>query len=324
MNRHDSAAARLLKTLSLDALRGFEAAARLGSFTAAAEALSLTQSAVSKQVRQLEDALGQALFVRAARGLSLTAEGRVLHAGTQAALRQLETTLSRLVPGQRRRVAVSVTPSFASLWLVPRLPAFHALAPDVDVQVDASEDSRVLERDGFDLAIRLSPPEQAEAAWRLLIPEQLVLVAAPAVAGRVRTPADLAQVPLLVFNHPIERHAGMGWRHWMDRFGLVASPTQPVFQFTQYEHVLRAATQGLGVAIGRLPLVQRALDEGSLQEVLADKVSVGLNTYLLLAPQAAGREEVRAFADWIAAALCEPKARETARTLAHRSNVPTG
>lgn len=305
MNRHDSAAARLLKTLSLDALRGFEAAARLGSFTAAAEALSLTQSAVSKQVRLLEDALGQALFVRGARGLSLTAEGRVLQTGTLAALQQLEATLASIAPGQRRRVAVSVTPSFASLWLVPRLPDFHGLAPDVDVQVDASEDSRVLDRDGFDLAIRLSTPQQAEAAWRLLTQEQLVLVAAPAMAARIRTPADLAQLPLLVFNHPIERHAGMAWRHWLDRFGLASSPAQPVFQFTQYEHALRAAAQGLGLAIGRLPLVQRALDDGSLQTVLADKVSVGLNTYLLLSPQAAQREEVLAFADWIAAALCE-------------------
>lgn len=310
MNRHDSAAARLLRTLSLDALRGFEAAARLGSFTAAAEALSLTQSAVSKQVKLLEDALGQALFVRGARGLKLTAEGRVLQAGTLAALQQLEATLLRIVPGQRQKLVVSVTPSFAALWLLPRLPAFHALAPHVDLQVDAVEDSRVLERDGVDLAIRLSTANQAEAGWQLLMRERLILVAAPAVASRIRTPADLAQVPRLVHNHAIERHAGMGWRHWLDRLGLSASTPQPVFQFTQYELALKAAVQGLGVAIGRLPLVQQALEDGSLQQVLADEMSgscEGLGCYLVLSPQAAERADVLAFAEWIGNTLHQPQ-----------------
>ena len=305
MTRHDSAAARLLKSLSLDALRGFEAAARLGSFTAAAEALSLTQSAVSKQVRQLEDALGQALFVRGARGLTLTAEGRALQAGTLAALQQLESTLERLLPSARPVVRISVTPSFASLWLVPRLPEFHALAPHIDVQVDASEGARALERDGFDIAIRLAVPEQAEAGWQPLLQEQLLLVAAPALARRIHTPADLTRAPLLVFNHAIERHAGMSWPHWLQRLGLPDTAERPVFQFTQYEHVLKAAAQGLGVAIGRLPLVSSALHDGSLLPVLADEVSGGLSYHRVMSPAAAARAELRCFSDWISQALRE-------------------
>ncbi|MBI5258276.1 MAG: LysR family transcriptional regulator [Burkholderiales bacterium] len=302
---HDPPATqRLLRAMSLDALRGFEAAARSLSFTAAAEELSLSQSAVSKQVKALEDLLGRPLFVRGPRGLGLTTEGRQLHEGVRLALQQLEALLERVVqPAERPAVDISTTPSFASLWLVPRLAAFRAEAPDVDVRIDASETPRALDREGFDLAVRLARPEQAEAGWQLLARERLMLVAAPALARRLRQVADLATAPLLVFNHPVERHAGMAWAHWQARLGWTSSAETPVYQFSQYEQVLGAAAEGLGLAIGRSPLVLPALHAGALEVVLPATTQQGLGHYLVQRSDTAPRPAAHRFAQWLARSL---------------------
>lgn len=296
---HETAAARLLRTVSLDALRGFEAAARHLSFTAAADALGLTQSAVSKQVKSLEDAFGKALFTRGPRGLALTAHGHLLHVAVRDTLARLEGALQQLVQADRQAVSVSVTPSFASLWLVPRLAAYAAQAPAVDIRVDAAEAPVSLERTGIDLAVRLSPPAAAAAGWKLLAHERLLLVAAPAIAQRLRTPIDLTRQALLVFQHTTAQHPWMSWRHWYDHLGLTQAATQPVFEFSQYEHLLKAAAEGLGVAIGRTPLVLPLLRRGQLEVVLPELQAQGLAYYLVTSADAAARPEVQAFAAWV-------------------------
>ena len=163
------------------------------------EALSLTQSAVSKQVKLLEDAIGKPLFVRGARALSLTPEGRQLYAGTRDALAQLQSLVEQVAQAERQTVAISVTPSFASLWLAPKLAAFRAQHPAIDLRIDAAEDNASLEREGLDLAVRLAAPEQAAAHWKPLAQERTLLVAAPALARRIGRVGDLAAAPLLVF-----------------------------------------------------------------------------------------------------------------------------
>lgn len=265
--------ARALRGMSLDALRGFECAARHMSFTAAAEELCLTQSAISKQVRSLEDALGVALFVRGNRGLALTASGRVLRDAVSQALEQLGEAVTQLSAPARAMVAVTTTPSFAALWLVPRLARFLADAPAIDVRVDASEAMVNLARDGFDLAIRLRRPDEAAAP---LLRERLMLVAAPSVAARLREPADLLSATLLVYHDPAERFDWMSWQHWFGRLGLAPRPAQPCLYFSRYEHVVQAAANGAGVAIGRAPLVLPPLAAGALAVVLPDCVADGM------------------------------------------------
>lgn len=299
MPAHETAAARLLRTLSLDALRGFDSAARHLNFTTAADALGLTQSAVSKQVKSLEDTTGRALFTRGPRGLALTAEGHLLHLAVREMLARLEEALQQLVQADRQAVSVSVTPSFASLWLVPRLAGYAAQAPAVDIRVDAAEAPLSLERTGIDLAVRLSPPAAAAAGWKLLAHERLLLVAAPALAQRLRTADDLTQLALLVFEHTSAQHPWMAWRHWYEHLGLAQAATQPVFEFSQYEHLLKAAVEGLGVAIGRTPLVLPLLRSGQLQVVLPELQAQGLAYYLVMSGQALARPEVRAFAAWV-------------------------
>ncbi len=294
------AAANVLRAISLDAIRGFESTARHLSFTAAAQELCLTQSAVSKQVKTLEDALGAALFVRGGKGLALTAEGRQFYEAARMAIGGLGDAIDRTLATDRVAIAVTTWPSFASMWLVPRLARFHALAPGIDVRVDASEPVISLDREGFDLAIRMAPPGGDEP---LLLQERLMLVAAPAVAARVRTPRDLTDATLLVYHDPAHRFGWMAWPDWLGRLGLAQSPRQACLYFSEYEHVLNAAAQGLGVAIGRAPLVLPMLRGKQLEVVLPEVVAAGLGYRIVVSANGAGRPAVQRFREWVESEL---------------------
>lgn len=290
------ATSRVLRAMSLDALRGFESAARHMSFTAAAEELCLTQSAISKQIRGLEEALGVPLFVRGTRGLALTPQGRVLREAVSQSLEQLGDAVERLVAPSRAMVAVTTTPSFAALWLTPRLARFHAEEPDIDVRVDASEAVANLERDGFDLAIRLCAPGQAAP---VLLRERMMLVAAPALAARVRTAADLRAMTLLVYHDPAERFGWMSWRHWYQRLGLAPQTDQPCLYFSRYEHVVTAAARGAGVAIGRTPLILPLLAAGELAVILPEQADEGMEYEVATAREPRDNDPVARFHRWL-------------------------
>jgi len=285
--------------MSLDAIRGFESAARHLSFTAAAEELCITQSAVSKQVKSLEDALGMALFLRGGKGLSLTPEGRQLYEATRASLAQLATAIDRLLAVDRVSVSVTTTPSFAALWLAPKLAKFQALEPAIDVRVDASEDRLNLEREGMDLAVRLSPLQADAEGPPPLLREQVMLVAAPAIAARITCAADILHTPLLVYYDPAVRFSWMSWTAWYERLGLQQSPQQPCLYFSQYEHVLNAAVQGAGMAMGRTPLVLSLLRSGQLQVVLPDQTVDGMGYRIVISAHSAERPAVQKFRAWL-------------------------
>lgn len=305
MAHHDSAYARVLRTLSLDALRGFEAAARHLSFTAAAEELALTQSAISKQVKMVEQAIDCAVFTRGSRKLSLTPTGHRLHAGVQRTLRALESAFEEIVQSDRVRVSIAVTHSFASLWLVGKLADYRLIDPAVDIQIHASDLHVDLERAGMDLAIRLARQEDMPSAAKPLLQERLVLVASPSLAEQVQVPGDLVILPHLVFDHPVERFPGMSWSSWYQKLGLSKSAKQPVFQFSRYEHVVAAGIDGVGVAIGRMPLVLPMLRQGKLKTVLSQFWSEGLSYHLVRAESTRYRPEVLRFADWIEQMIAE-------------------
>ena len=295
----NSPSVNALRAMSLDAIRGFESAARHLSFTAAAEELFLTQSAVSKQVKSLEDALGKALFLRGGKGLSLTVEGRQLFEAARMALAQLASAVDGLLAVDRVSVSVTTTPSFAALWLAPKLAKFQQLEPTIDVRVDASEARVNLEREGLDLAVRLNPPVPRDEGPAPLLQEQALLVAAPAVAARIHAAADILRLPLLVYYDPTTRFAWMSWTAWYQRLGLNHSPQQPCLYFSQYEHVLTAAAQGAGVAIGRTPLVLPLLESGKLQVVLPGHTVDGLCYSIVTSAHSAGRPAVQKFSAWL-------------------------
>ncbi len=288
-----------LRAMSLDAIRGFESAARHLSFTAAAEELFITQSAVSKQVKSLEDALGVALFLRGGKGLSLTPEGRQLFEAARAALAQLASAVDRLLAVDRVSVSVSTTPSFAALWLASKLAKFQTLEPAIDVRVDASEARVNLEREGLDLAVRLSPWQPGGEGPPPLLQEQALLVAAPAVAVRIHAAADILRTPLLVYYDPAMRFSWMSWTAWYERLGLQQAAQQPCLYFSQYEHVLTAAVQGAGIAIGRTPLVLPLLRSGQLKVVLPGQTVAGLGYRIVTSAHSTERPAVQKFRAWL-------------------------
>jgi LysR family glycine cleavage system transcriptional activator len=288
-----------LRAMSLDAIRGFESAARHLSFTAAAEELCITQSAVSKQVKSLEDALGVALFLRGGKGLSLTLQGRELYEAARASLAQLASAVDRLLAADRESVAITTTPSFAALWLAPKLAKFQQLEPAIDVRVDASEARVNLEREGMDLAVRLYPVQPGDEEPPPLLQEQALLVAAPGVAARINAASDILATPLLVYYDPATRFPWMSWPDWYERLRLKQAAQQPCLYFSQYEHVLTAAVQGAGIAIGRTPLVLPLLRSGQLTVVLPGETVAGLAYRIVTSAHSHERQAVQKFRAWL-------------------------
>ncbi len=301
---------------SLDALKGFDAAARHLSFTRAAEELHLTQSAISRQVQLLEDQLGVALFRREVRRLSLTMEGEALHRIAGEMLDRIAEVCASLCSSRRRpQVNLSASVGIASLWLVPRLASFQAAQPEVDVRISADNRMVDLEREGFDVALRYLAVEDAPAGAALLFEEAVFPVAAPALAASLPAKVsaeDFSQVVLLAYDD--DRAAPwFSWEPWLLGLGLADARPKAVIRFNQYDQIMRAAEAGQGVALGRGPLVARAIEEGRLKALAVKREKLPARAYYLVRTRASQRPEVEAFADWIL--------REAAATAAEVSGV---
>ena len=244
---------------ALNALRAFEAAARLGSFTAAAEELCVTPGAVAQHVKALEAWSGARLFRRHAQGVTLTELGRDLLPGFQSAFDQLgeavQALRARAAPNQ---VRIAALPALAQLWLAPRLPALRSAAPDVEISITAMEQPPNLKRETFDLAIFFEAVPLGHGSIEVCR-DVIFPVCAPALAARLKQPADLAHVPCLQDANWTEN-----WTRWLS----AATPKQslelrgPVFSL--YSLALEEARNGAGVLIGHGPLVQAQLDSGAL------------------------------------------------------------
>jgi DNA-binding transcriptional LysR family regulator len=286
---------------SLDALKGFDAAARHLSFTRAATELSLTQSAISRQVQTLEEQLGVRLFVRGVRKLTLTPEGERLHRAAAKALADLAEVCAGLRAGQRRpRVTVSAAISIAALWLVPRMGNFQERHPEVDVRLSADNRTVDLTREEVDVALRYGPPELMPPGALLLFDEVVFPVAAPAIATAfpsAPTPADLAAVTLLAYSG--EPTPGLDWAPWLVSLGLGKARPKALIQFNQYDQMIRAAADGQGIALGRGPLVRRLIQEGRLAPLMEARERVVSRGYYLLEAAGRTRPEVDAFIDWL-------------------------
>ena len=286
----------------LDLLRSFAVAARTLSFTQAAQELALTQSAVSRQMQQLEDGLGVALFERRHRALALTPAGETMYRAVSDSLERLRDATASVRSSRRaRQVAVTTTPGFASLWLIPRLARFSADHPLVDVRVSATNDVLHLERSGIDVAVRFSAVGQGLGAP--LFEESVVPVCAPQLledaARPLRVPGDLAQHTLLV----MEGHHGMppmaDWAPWLQLMGLGGIRGTNTLQFSNYNDAVAAALAGQGVAIGRLPLVAALLREGRLITPFGGSGHSQRGYFVAAAAQAAANADAQDFIAWL-------------------------
>jgi LysR family glycine cleavage system transcriptional activator len=290
---------------SLDLLRGFEAAARLLSITSAAAELFLTQSAVSRQVQQLEEQLGVKLFERRTRALVLTEAGERYYREVSKALALLRDATADVRAKTAPVVRVTTTVTFASLWLVPRLAQFQAEHGDISVHVVADNVVRDLEHHGVDAAIRYCPQNAAGPDAVCLFGEHVTPVASPALlkGKRIRTPEDLLQLPLLDIDDPASTTIWLSWKVWCETLKVERPRASRGLTFSHYDQIMQAAIAGQGVALGRFPLVDPFLADRRLVMPLKDKrfATRAHRAYWLVVSPAARRNEVTVFAEWVKA-----------------------
>jgi LysR family glycine cleavage system transcriptional activator len=300
------------RPLAVGPLRAFEAVARRASFSAAAEELHLTQPAISRQIKGLEDELGTPLFNRGTRRVEVTAAGTSLLRSVLPLLQRLDTTVRQIRSARgRRHVSITTFPSFASLWLLPRLVSFEREHADIDIRISASDKMADLDDPDVDLALRYCHPDVAPAAATRLFGEivtpavgrGLAEQAARGLAAPLAEPADLARHTLLEEDDHRPSAEYLGWRHWLRQHGVPAlEPARWLLLNFTYQQV-QAALAGQGVALARLPLVVEALERGELVEPFgASHRVVSPFAYWLIECQhaLAVRPEVTLFARWLA------------------------
>lgn len=303
------------RQLPLELLPAFDAAAKRLSFTLAAQDLHLTQSAISRQIQQLESSVGVPLFERRHRALTLTQAGQTLHRATRDALDRLDDATRSLRPApQLRQVAMTCTPGFASLWLIPRLARFTASHPQVDVRISATLDVMDLERSGLDLAVRFVPSVRGRG--HALFEESVLPLCAPALASHPATPllhpADLAHHTLLAVDMPAGQALTVDWEPWFHAAGLRQVQTKNTVRFTQYADAVAAAVAGHGVVIGRLPLLRQLLEDGRLVAPFGGAAATQRGYYIDLSPRADANADAQDFARWLRAEAEQASAPEGA------------
>ncbi|KPP83992.1 MAG: LysR family transcriptional regulator, glycine cleavage system transcriptional activator [Rhodobacteraceae bacterium HLUCCA08] len=287
----------------LTALRAFEAAARHLSFAKAADELNVTPAALSFQIRNLEDHLGQPLFRRRNRAVDLTEAGRTLAPGTTegfAALQSAWAATRRL--GDTTRLVVTAGPAFTAKWLAPRLFQFVGANPDIELRFSASLRIMDFARDEIDVAIRFGQEVEAGLFSRVLVEEWVTPMVAPDLAAGLATPADLARLPLLHQDDLDFLRPRANWAAWFAAAGLSPPPdTGP--HFSQADHAVTAALAGAGAILGRPSLTEGHLQQGQL--VMPFELTLGVSAvYRFVCPMGAEtRPQVARFLAWLEAEL---------------------
>ena len=288
---------------SLNGLRAFEAAARHLSFTLAASELNVTQTAISHQIRRLEEELGIRLFVRQNRALALTPEARDYLPGVRAAFNDLRLATDRLLRKDDDKVlTVSTLASLAAKWLLPRLTDFQERHPGIDVRITTSTSLVDFQRDNVDAAIRYGRGQWPGLRADWLMADELFPVCSPSLLRGdkpLRQPEDLRGYPLL---HTSNANSD-DWRLWLTAAGLpVDIARQPGITFDMIFMTIQAAIDGIGVAMGRTSYVQDDIAKGRL--VVPFKIALPTDAgFYLVAPE--GRREapkLSAFRQWMIAA----------------------
>lgn len=282
-----------MSKLPLHALPGFVAAARLRNLSRAAATLQVTVSALSHQMRGLEELLGQRLFDRGPRGLALTPAGERLLGQVAPHLDALSAALAPEPPRSPDALTLSVMPSVASSWLIPRLPAFTALHPEVEVSLQSSTDLVDFEREQVDAALRFGPGGWPGVRTHLLFEEWVLPVCSPGLLRRFPQAerGDFSGVPLL-------RDLGERWHAWFARFGG-SPPARWVAAFDDTEALHRAAVEGMGVGLGRLTMARPFLESGRLVALTRHRLPDGYAHHLVYPPRSEHHPALVAFRTWI-------------------------
>ncbi len=296
----------------LNSLRAFEATARHLSFQNAAEELSVTPGAISQQIKKLEDILQTPLFHRNNRAVTLTKAGRVLQPDLSRGFESLDDAVQQLKQSaEHQHITVSMTPSFAAKWLVPRLEKWTAQQPNVDVRISASLGLANFGPDGVDLGVRFGSGNYDGLTSALLLKESFVVVCSPIFidgSKQIKTPEDLHDHTLIHVSGP-QGTPGTDWQEWLKSAGVDGIDTSSGLVFDDTTVAILAAIGGQGVLLSRRALVEDDIAAGRL--ALPFDLDLPLEfAWRIVAPEGKlKRPEVNAFRDWL---LSEAQSLKTA------------
>ncbi|HCJ28058.1 MAG TPA: LysR family transcriptional regulator [Pseudomonas sp.] len=297
-----------LNHIPLDALRVFESAARLQSFTAAALELGSTQPAISQQIKRLEQQLATRLFDRIYRGIALTEAGELLLGYVQQGLGALEAGLAAVTAQQQHELLQVATDfAFAAYWLMPRLERFHQLHPQVDVSLVTSERGLGALPSETDLAIAFGDGRFKHGEAHLLFHEEVFAVCSPLLLRGQTTPLPpvaLARLPLLHLRPEI-RSRWLDWSSLFRALGIDEAPSSGMLRFDNYTLLIQAAIAGQGVAIGWRHLVDDLLDQGLLCRVCSASVRTDFGYYVVLPERKRRQRLIGSFVTWLQAELAD-------------------
>ena len=290
-----------LNHVHLNGLRAVEVAGRLGTLALAAEELGVSMGAVSQQILKTEQQLGRTLFTRTPKGLVPTPFGAQVLAYLERGFRELSRGIALAQEPNQNLLTVSVAPVLAAKWLVPRLHSFQRAHPDLHVRIDSSIELVDLDHSDVDLAIRVGPGTWPNVKAELLLEQRVFPVCAPALAGRLKTPRDLAKLPIIYDRPSITRDIfQVRWNTWLALHGMdesmlvTAGPS-----FSDSALCLDAAIAGQGVMLGWHTLAMDALADGRLVRPFAEEAETGLGYYLVTSLARGNDKKIAAFKAWI-------------------------
>jgi LysR family glycine cleavage system transcriptional activator len=282
----------------MNSIKVFDAAARLGSFKKAAEELHVTPTAVSHQIKTLEEALGTLLFVRKTRAIHLTRDGQLLADTTYDIFQKLTNTISE-ISTNNNIITVSTTSSFAAMWLVPNLSKFNQLYPNIEVAVKTGEQVDDLDKDRrIDLVIRYGIYDSSFKNAVLLTTEEIGMYATPSYIEKHNATKE---VNLLDTKWQNESLAEISWHKLLKGFDN-PNITYKIRQFTQEHHIIQAALAGQGVALVSALLVQNAIEQEWLVKYNftgVNKKTLGFSYYLIIPERNLHSKSIMAFKNWL-------------------------
>ncbi|MDF0750889.1 transcriptional regulator GcvA [Marinobacter sp. 71-i] len=284
----------------LNSLVAFESAARNMSFTQAASELSVTQGAVSRQIRHLEEYLGRALFVRDKRQLGLTQTGTDYYASVQQSLQVLADTTSDILQWRsNKQITVATSNAMASLWLLPRLPKFQDLHPHIDVRILATDSLKGVRSSEYDIALFYYRKAPTGTSVTPLFRERVYPVCSPAFLERqtVDTPEQVLGTTQLWLD---SNENWLTWKEWFRSAGLEQIKPRRQLNLNNYPMLIQAALNGQGIALGWQQLVEQYLDNGVLVRPVPTELNTEAHFYMLEPEEQARRKPgVEEFRDWL-------------------------
>jgi len=289
--------------LHLNALRAFESAARLSSFSRAADELNISHSTISHHVKGLENALGVDLFVRKNRKVVLTNSGEALFPVLKSSFDQISASLDKLQVDQNdNALKVTMTPSFANKWLVPRLRRFQTSYPDVEVQLQPSLDLLNFNRDGIDVGIRTGLGNWPGMRSELLMPVHMTPFCSPKLleaGGDIKTVEDLRRFTLLHADVSLGIGFESEWREWLKAMGAHDVVGMYSLSFHDPGLALQAAIDGLGIAMGYAELAVDDVENGRLVRPFAEEVKHPWSYYIVTVEGDNRNDQISKFCEWL-------------------------